>query len=388
MATGASNQPSDPNPLDGGTDSFFLPDFCSARSVLAVVLIVELVAIVLSVARQALHQNFWIDLASCSLFLLWIGLGCTAVLCRARPWLARLSIERACAVMLASLLLVVAVVSELVYQVGRYWSPDLGEIHPVFPRDHIPFLLRNLAVGLIVSALALRYFYVTAQWKRHVEAVALARIRALQARIRPHFLFNSMNTIAALTRSNPARAEAAVEDLADLFRASLNEANVHIPLRDELEIARTHERIEKLRLGDRLTVQWDVHELPLRAMVPSLIIQPLLENAVYHGIEALPGGGTVTITGRLVGDMISIEIRNPIPTQTGYSERESNRIALENIRQRLELAWPGRTNVAVQQSEHEFAVRLSFPASEATLAASDAQSTPDFGAVAKASATS
>src|SRR5690606_35547004 len=115
----------------------------------------------------------------------------------------------------------------------------------------------------------------------------------LQARIRPHFLFNSMNTIASLTRSNPEQAEQAIEDLADLFRASLGDAHTQISLEDELEIARTHQRIEQLRLGDRLRVSWDIDGLPPRAQVPCLIVQPLLENAVYHGIEMLPAGGTV-----------------------------------------------------------------------------------------------
>jgi two-component system, LytTR family, sensor histidine kinase AlgZ len=277
------------------------------------------------------------------------------------------------------LLLVVAVVSELVFQVGSYWRNRFVDVSSIFPVDHAGFLLRNLAVGGIVSALALRYFYVTAQWKRHVETEALTRLRALQARIRPHFLFNSMNTIAALTRSNPARAEAAVEDLADLFRASLSDGNVHIPLRDELEIARTHERIERLRLGDRLHVEWDVQDLPQKTMVPSLIVQPLLENAVYHGIEALPGGGTVRISGRQVGSMITIEVCNPTPVQTGYSDREGNRLALENIRQRLEVAWPGRARIELEQREGEFAARLHFPASDNTLAIAEEQDlAPEF----------
>jgi len=213
-------------------------------------------------------------------------------------------------------------------------------------------------------ALALRYFYVSAEWKRSVEMEALARIRALQARIRPHFLFNSMNTIAALTRSAPERAEQAVEDLADLFRASLSDANARIALKDEIEIARTHERIEQLRLRERLRVQWDVDGLPMRVEVPSLILQPLLENAVYHGIEMLPGGGAVSIVGRRVGDMLHIEVRNPIPPQLDYSEREGNRMALENIRQRLELAWPGRARVEIEQLPGEFCARLIFPADE------------------------
>src|SRR4029453_1982908 len=251
-----------------------------------------------------------------------------------------------------------------VYQVGRFWSSMLPDLDSVFPTDHGSFLLRSLAVGFIVSALALRYFYVSAEGKRSVEMEALARIRALQARIRPHFLFNSMNTIAALTRSAPERAEQAVEDLADLFRASLSDANARISLKDEIEIARTHERIEQLRLRDRLRVNWDVDELPMRVEVPSLILQPLLENAVYHGIEMLPRGGAVSIVGKRVDGMLQIEVRNPIPAQQGYSEREGNRMALENIRQRLELAWPGRARIETEQSAGEFCARLIFPADE------------------------
>jgi two-component system sensor histidine kinase AlgZ len=341
--------------------AFFLPDFCAAHAVLAVVLIVELVAITLAIARHALPGSFWIDLAACSLFLLWIGLGCAAVLCRARPWLATMPASKASAIAIALLVTFVGVVSEVVYQLGNLWGAGLIDGGDVFPTDHAGFLLRNLAVGFIVSSLALRYFYVSTEWKRSIEMEALARIRALQARIRPHFLFNSMNTIAALTRSNPERAEQAIEDLADLFRASLSDAHTQIALKDEIEIARTHQRIEQLRLGERLRVEWDIDNLPMRAQVPSLIIQPLLENAVYHGIEMLPAGGTVHISGGLVQDRIEIEVRNPVVIQQGYSEREGNRMALENIRQRLELAWPGRARVETSNGDGEFRAKLVFP---------------------------
>lgn len=342
--------------------TFFLPDFCASRAVLAIVLIVELVALMFAIARQALHSNFWIDLAACSLFLLWLGLVCAAVLCRARPWLQTMPATRAAFVAIGLLVGAVAIMSELVFQVGRLWGADTLDSSSLFPTDHAGFLLRNVAVGFIVSALALRYFYVSAEWKRSIEMEALARIRALQARIRPHFLFNSMNTIAALTRSSPERAEQAVEDLADLFRASLSDANLRIPLRDELEIARTHQRIEQLRLGDRLRVRWDVDDLPMDVEAPSLIVQPLLENAVYHGVEMLPEGGEVSIIGRRIdGGLIEIEVRNPIPSGSGYSEREGNRMALENIRQRLELAWPGRARIETQQTNGEFCARLTFP---------------------------
>jgi two-component system sensor histidine kinase AlgZ len=348
-----------------GPTTAFLPNFCESRAILAVVLIVELVALVFAIARQALHSNFWVDLASSSLFLLWVGLTSAAVLCRARPWLHTRPAAQASLIALGLLVATVGIVSELVFQVGRLLGAGLPGPGEVFPVDHAGFLLRNMTVGFIVSALALRYFYVSTEWKRSIEMEAVARIRALQARIRPHFLFNSMNTIAALTRSSPASAEQAVEDLADLFRASLSDANARIALEDELEIARTHQRIEQLRLGERLEVHWDIGQLPMRAQVPSLIVQPLLENAVYHGIEMLPKGGTVSIVGRRDGDTLRIEIRNPITPQAGYGEREGNRMALENIRQRLELAWPGRTRVETEQSDGEFCARLIFPYAEA-----------------------
>src|SRR4029079_5224880 len=147
---------------------------------------------------------------------------------------------RASLIAITMLLGCIFVISELVYQIGRWWSSGGAGVIVAFPTDHAGFLLRSLAVGFIVSALALRYFYVSAEWKRSVEMEALARIRALQARIRPHFLFNSMNTIAALPRSAPERAEQAVEDLADLFPARLRHANPRISVNDQTESARTH----------------------------------------------------------------------------------------------------------------------------------------------------
>jgi two-component system sensor histidine kinase AlgZ len=348
--------------------ALFLPDFCGSRAVLAIVLIVELVALIIAIARQALHDNFWVDLATSSLFLLWVGLTCAAVLCRSRKWLHTLPASRAALIAIVVLVVTVGIVSEAVFQVGRIWSIDIGESASLFPRDHAGFLLRNMAVGFIVSAMALRYFYVSAERKRSIEMEALARIRALQARIRPHFLFNSMNTIAALTRSDPVKAEQAVEDLADLFRASLAEATSRISLDEEIEIARTHERIEQLRLGERLEVHWDIDGLPMNARVPSLIVQPLLENAVYHGIEMLPNGGRVSIIGHRQGDTLHIEVRNPLPPQqAGYGEREGNRLALENIRQRLELAWPGRARVETELKHDEFCARLIFPYADSPL---------------------
>jgi two-component system sensor histidine kinase AlgZ len=339
---------------------FFLPDFCEARAVLAIVLIAALLAIVLALAGPTGHGAFWTDLASSSAYLLWTGLACAAVLCKARPWLAGRPLRAAVLGSLGLLVGTVTVISELVYWAGRAWATQAGTPSSLFPEHHWSFLLPNVLIAAIVGALALRYFYVTSEWRRSVELEARSRIRALQARIRPHFLFNSLNTVASLTRSDPARAEEAIEDLADLFRVSLSDARAQITLREELEVARIYQRIEQLRLGERLQVRWQVAELPPDAIVPSLLLQPLLENAIGHGIEPLPGGGTVLVEGRSSADEVLITISNPV-SATAKAVRSGNRMALDNIRQRLQLAFAGRASVTVDEGGEQYRVTLRFP---------------------------
>jgi two-component system, LytTR family, sensor histidine kinase AlgZ len=351
---------------DGRVDErdFFLPDFCEARAVLAIVLIAALLGVVLALAREPATDAFWFELARNSAFLLWAGLLCAAALCRARPWLARRPVGAVIGWSLLLLVGTVALLSETVYLLGRHFAPQLGPLASLLPDSHGRFVLPNMLIAAVVGALALRYFYVAHQWRRSVELEAQARIHALQARIRPHFLFNSMNTIASLTRSSPVQAEEAIEDLADLFRASLSDARAQITLEEEIGIARTYQRIEQLRLGDRLQVRWDVADLPPHCIVPSLLLQPLLENAIGHGIEPLPLGGTVDVTGRRQDGAIVLEVTNPRPVATGAPARRGNRMALENIRQRLDLVFPGQAAVEVQDAGECYTVRLRFPALE------------------------
>ena len=209
----------------------------------------------------------------------------------------------------------------------------------------------------------MRYLYVTSEWRRSIVLEAQSRISALQALIRPHFLFNSMNTIASLTRSDPRRAEEAVEDLADLLRANLNSNEQRTTLKQELEVAAIYQRIEKLRLGDRLSVRWDVAELPMRALIPSLTIQPLLENSIYHGIELLPDGGEVLVSGKRDSDMLCIQVSNPV-VAGGQSKKDGHHMAMSNIQQRYALAYDGRASVTVESNSERFSVILKFPYEE------------------------
>jgi two-component system sensor histidine kinase AlgZ len=343
-------------------DDFFLPDFCAPRMVLAIVLVLELLALTFALARPG-GTAFLTELARISLFMQWLGLTGAAALCYTRSWLAKLSVPVAVLTAFVLLTLNVMIVSEIAYQLGRNLS-DLGVSGSLFPDTRWAFLFRNVGITAIVTAMLLRYFFVAHQWSLHVRAEARSRIEALQARIRPHFFFNSMNTIASLTRSNPGRAEDAVADLADLFRATMKDSDTPSRMEEELELCRTYFRIEELRLGDRLTVEWQIDDVLLPAIVPSLTVQPLLENAIHHGIEPLDGGGHVIVAGKLNNDDVEITVSNPVTDATGRFIRPGNRLALENIRERLSLAYGERGRVDVSEEEGSYTVTLRFPYEE------------------------
>ena len=337
----------------------YLPDFCTSRAALAVVLIVELTAFVLTLARDNIVVGFWTDLWRTSLFLLWTGLAGAGLLCWTGSRLRRLGVAQGSAVVLALIGGVIALVSAGAFALGRTALVANAGATFLFPPELGSFALRNVSIGFVVTALALRYFYVTHEWRRNIEMQATARVHALQARIRPHFLFNSMNTIASLTRSDPVVAEQAVQDLADLFRANLSDKRNTITLEEECEVARIYQRIEQLRLGSRLRIEWQIDSLPRDALVPGLTLQPLLENAIYHGIEPQPQGGTVTVTGELSGDLITIVVRNPVGDQ--QNERDGNRLALANIRERLELMYGEQGLVKAGRFDAQYIVTLRFP---------------------------
>lgn len=334
----------------------FLPDFCQPRMVFAVVLISELLAVVFALVRVP-DGPFWPSLGFISLFVQWLGLTGAALLCVARPRLARLRVAEASATVFALLMLNTAVFSLLAVEVAG-GEAVLG-IVPGLPASSWTFLLRNEAICVIVTALLLRYFYVSHEWRRHVRAETRSRIEALQARMRPHFLFNTMNTIAALTRSEPATAERAVEDLADLLRATLKASDRPVCFAEELELTRVYARIEALRLGERLRIDWDVGGVPPNARIPSLTLQPLLENAIYHGIEPLPAGGAVAVRGRVDGGQLVITLSNPVDPEA--AARPGHRQALDNLRERVRLAYGERGSVETESDAGQFRVTVRLP---------------------------
>ncbi|GAB4350080.1 MAG: sensor histidine kinase [Gammaproteobacteria bacterium] len=343
--------------MSGSNDELFLPDFCAIRAVFGIVVIAQLLAFVLVLGGAGGSGDIWADLSLVSLFIQWVALSSAVLLCYLRRWLRPLGNRYAALLSYALLLAVTWLLSEAAYRLLALYGSYL-----VNEGVHWEFLARNMAISAIVSALMLRYFYVQYQWKRNLEAETEARFTALQARIRPHFLFNSMNTIASLTRSDPALAEQVVEDLADLFRVTLSDDRKLVSLEDELNHAKRYLNIERLRLGDRLVVNWETGGLPATLQLPALTLQPLLENAIYHGIEPLAGGGTIDVHGEIEGREAVLEITNPRPGG-GTSARQGTRTALDNVRQRLMAAFGG-DRVEVEETEATYRVRLHLPLEE------------------------
>jgi two-component system sensor histidine kinase AlgZ len=195
--------------------------------------------------------------------------------------------------------------------------------------------------------------------RRLSPALAEARLQALQARIRPHFLFNSLNSVLSLIRSAPAKAETALEDLAELYRVLMAENRELSTLSREIELTRSYQGLEALRLGERLLVTWRTANAPLDARLPALILQPLLENAIYHGVEPHADGGEVSIDIFARDHQLHIVVRNPV--RSDAPARQGNRMALSNIRERLALHFDAEARLSTHQAGGEFVVQVVMP---------------------------
>ncbi len=190
-------------------------------------------------------------------------------------------------------------------------------------------------------------------------ALAEARLMALTARIRPHFLFNSLNGILGIIRSDPRRAEKALEELAELFRALMQDPRELVPLSAEIALCRQYIELERLRLGERVRVSWDIEQCPPDALMPPLMLQPLLENAIYHGIEPASEPGEIEIRLLHGGSNIVIVMSNP--HENAHAGSAGNHMALANIRERLMLFYDLAASIDVEVRDSRYTVRIVLP---------------------------
>jgi two-component system sensor histidine kinase AlgZ len=238
------------------------------------------------------------------------------------------------------------------------WTALALKLNLVLGEELTPFeVVRAWMLSCLLAAFIIAYFH----WRMRAFSPSLneARLQALQARIRPHFLFNSINAVLSLIRSDPRRAEEALEDMADLFRALMQDNRRLTTLADELALCRQYLNLEQLRLGERLQVDWDVAGMPGDALVPQLLLQPLVENAIYHGIE--PGSEPGKVQIRISRDKSQVRLLLANPYHPDYQHRAGNRMALANIRERLALHFDVEASLATKVVGDQFEIRIVLP---------------------------
>lgn len=327
--------------------SSLIPEFCTLRALATVAAVMELIVVVLTLVSPERGQEMTLRFVGLSIFLQWLGLCSAAVLCAARRFLKLAHVALVFMSCWGLLLIVTAVLSVVAWNlVDRLTlGTPLGE-------TQLDFVVRNVLVSAIVSLLLLRYFWERHQWEEQTRSESEARYLALQSRIRPHFLFNSLNSISALIRSQPEKAEDLVIDLSDLFRATLEERGRLVRLSEELEVVRGYLRIEEVRLEDKLIVNWEIEEAMLEARVPKLTVQPLVENAIVHGVSRLRARGLLHISVHREGDNVVIEVDNPLPPEDAPKTRGTG-VAVNNIAQRIKLIYGDRARLQMGPDRSE-----------------------------------
>jgi two-component system, LytTR family, sensor histidine kinase AlgZ len=260
----------------------------------------------------------------------------------ASPWFARLGYGPGAAAVVA----IAAVVS--------------GALHAAMDAaggESLQGIGRTLALAAVAAALVLAYLRLLT--RAYSPALAEARLQALQSRIRPHFLFNSLNAVLSLVRRDPRRAERALEDLAELFRVLMQDNRRFVPLGDEIALLERYASLEQLRLGERLAVDWSLALAPREALVPPMVLQPLLENAIYHGVEPGTAGGRVLVHLERRGSRVLARIENPHIEE--HARRAGNRMAFDNIRERLQLFFDAEARIERRVAGDRYVVEIEIP---------------------------
>lgn len=338
----------------------WMPDLCRLPRLGAMLGLAELVVVVVGLAPDGSESWTLPQFLSASAFALWLAMAVTVVLCLLRGKLSRLPqrLGGGVAVGLAgSIAVVCAGIVHALYEA-------IGQALPGSSVSVWRFTLGSAAIVMLITALALRYFYVSDRWASQLQANARAEADALQARIRPHFLFNSMNLIASLLHRDPLVAERAVLDLSDLFRAALGAGDGGATLREECDLAERYLSIESLRMGDRLRVEWIRREpLPWELRMPRLVLQPLLENAVLHGISRMKDGGCIVIEMSCHGPELQLRITNPAPppqTELAHPQRGAGH-AQASIGHRLSYAFGPGTRMTASWADGYYACDITLP---------------------------
>jgi two-component system sensor histidine kinase AlgZ len=298
------------------------------------------------------ENDLWVYFGLVSLGIQWTALLTLGGLYLLRQRLARLRPHSLAYFALAMLLASTWLVASISWLLMR-------DSWPVAPGGWLPLITRLTGIVLTVGLLGLAAFQNHWRGRLHAVRAKQAEVESLHARIRPHFLFNTLNTGAALVRRRPEEVERLLLDLADLFRAALAGPR-QISLEDELSLARRYVEIEALRFGDRLTVHWELPQVIPAVTVPALSIQPLVENAIRHGVEQLTGGGDVEIAVSTTRGAVVVRISNPIP-RSGTDSHHGHHVGLSASQVRIEALTDGRGSVQTHIADGRYIATVRLP---------------------------
>ena len=248
------------------------------------------------------------------------------------------------------LLQIIVFVTTIVLNFSYYLGSNFG-FEPLTREVLFKNVTLNLSYGILLGAFCFRYLYVREQWIRQQKSELQAKIDALQARIHPHFLFNSLNNVVSLISTDPDKAENLLLNLSRLFRASLQEFKL-VSLKDELDLCQKYLEIEKNRLGERLNIEWKFEQTEVfhKIQIPLLTLQPLLENSIFHGVEKKLSPSTISILIEVLQNKVNIVITNPC-APVKINIRQHNGIAIKNVKQRLEAYYGQSVIFRVHQTE-------------------------------------
>ena len=339
----------------------FVPDFCQPRAVAIIIIGAELLAFTLVLASARDWTTGLNQLAVTSLYVQWAALVSGGLLCVARPRLVVMATWLS-----AAIAFLIPIMVNFLVTVSAYYLTQNGLLSGSWAAQSnlTVELTQNLIIAAIVSGVVLRYLYTRHEAKKNLAAQHQANLDALQARIRPHFLFNSLNTIISLVRDQPEIAEEALQDLAELFRHNLRQSEQLTSLIDDIALCKQYLALEQLRLGERLQVNWQLEDLNPGLKIPTLVLQPLLENAVYHGIEPLTHRGNINIHGLATETSYQITITNPLPPPAPQRHghlRNGHQIAIDNVRQRLQAFFGDQPALQINSTADEYRVTLQLP---------------------------
>ena len=344
-------------PSPTGKTLGYLPNLCIPQALLRIVVVAELLAVVLALVVASDLRDFLMKLGLYSLFVQWVALASVFSLCLISRYVDNPSVTKATGIVLGVTTSFTLIASFMGLLVAGHRAGIDGLLF-----DGL-FIFKNVVICLAINTVMLRYFYIHSQWEETIKADSAAKYDALQARMRPHFLFNSLNTIAHLVYKEPSRAEEALLDLADIMRLTLDK-RARISLKEELDLTLAYLRMEGLRLGEKrlhIKLDMDRNSLPLDMDIPPFLLQPLVENAVYHGIQPRQDGGLLTVSLYDAGNRLDVSVTNPLPPSGISTHQKGNHIAQENMVNRLRLAYGDRANLKIQKSVQQYRVSFSIP---------------------------